>query len=216
MKREALCGLHYARWWRYGDPLAWKKRRRQVCTVEGCDLQRVGQGLCGKHYARQRRYGTTKRPERPTVCQVKNCGRPVAAHALCDRHYRRTRRGLDTERRCRFCGTPLDANAHMGRVYCSKECKEQELAVRRRENHRERWLKRYGLTVEGYDLLSEQQEGRCAICGTDTPNGRNWHVDHDHKTNKVRGLLCHNCNILLGNAHDDPAILQAAIDYLSS
>jgi hypothetical protein len=65
-------------------------------------------------------------------------------------------------------------------------------------------------------MVAEQGD-KCAICGRAEPNGRGrWHIDHDHKTGKVRGLLCNNCNVLLGHAHEDPAILWAAIDYLAN
>jgi hypothetical protein len=60
------------------------------------------------------------------------------------------------------------------------------------------------------------QEGKCALCHTDKPNGRGkrLHVDHCHGTGKIRALLCHSCNAGLGAFKDDPALLRAAIDYL--
>jgi hypothetical protein len=73
----------------------------------------------------------------------------------------------------------------------------------------------YGLTVEQYEALLERQAGRCAICRTDEPGGRgNWHVDHCHESNAVRGLLCATCNVGLGMFRDDPTRLAAAIAYL--
>lgn len=63
--------------------------------------------------------------------------------------------------------------------------------------------------------MIEQQEGRCGICGG-LPDGK-WErlaVDHDHATNQVRGLLCTNCNLILGNAQDNTEILERAINYL--
>jgi hypothetical protein len=73
----------------------------------------------------------------------------------------------------------------------------------------------YGFTVEQIDEMAKQG---CAICGTTEWMGRHKrpHVDHDHATNRVRGLLCHHCNMALGQFHDDPAILRAAIRYLAS
>ena len=54
------------------------------------------------------------------------------------------------------------------------------------------------------------QGGRCAACGQDEPK----HVDHDHETGRVRGMLCFLCNQALGNVRDDVTRLQALIDYL--
>ena len=47
-------------------------------------------------------------------------------------------------------------------------------------------------------------------------DGKKFHVDHDHKTGKVRALLCFNCNVMLGNSFDDPEILRRALLYLES
>lgn len=69
------------------------------------------------------------------------------------------------------------------------------------------------MTVEEFDALLLKQNNKCAICGVDhsiLPRG--LHIDH--KGSKVRGLLCHQCNVLIGFAQDNPVILQAAIHYL--
>jgi hypothetical protein len=75
----------------------------------------------------------------------------------------------------------------------------------------------YGITVEQYDELLHKQNGRCAICNTDKPDGpgKCFVVDHDHKRKSVRGLLCCKCNFVLGHANDDPAILASSIKYLA-
>lgn len=76
-------------------------------------------------------------------------------------------------------------------------------------------LKRnYGITVEYYDALDKQQAGKCAICGGVNKNGKRLAVDHEHKTGKVRGLLCLPCNLLLGNAEERVPVLVNAIEYL--
>lgn len=57
-----------------------------------------------------------------------------------------------------------------------------------------RLQRNYGLTLEQYDLLKEKQKSKCAICGLEKP----LVIDHCHKTNKVRALLCSHCNRSLG------------------
>ena len=80
---------------------------------------------------------------------------------------------------------------------------------------RRRVLKKYGLTPETYEELLNSQGRRCAICLVSTPSGKKgWHVDHCHKTGKVRGILCNNCNVVLGHARDEIATLQLAVAYL--
>jgi hypothetical protein len=80
-------------------------------------------------------------------------------------------------------------------------------------------LKKYGLTVEEYNRILHDQDGKCAIrgcnrTGKDEARGSRLHVDHDHKTGAVRGLLCSHCNTGLGKFLDSPDKLQAAIEYL--
>jgi hypothetical protein len=75
---------------------------------------------------------------------------------------------------------------------------------------------RYGITLEQYNALLEEQGGRCAICRVDEPGGSltKWAVDHCHNSLKVRGLLCTACNMGIGQLGDDPARLRAAADYI--
>ncbi len=74
-------------------------------------------------------------------------------------------------------------------------------------------LRIYGLTPERYDTILQNQGGVCAICRMDR-DVRRLAVDHDHKTNKVRGILCHFCNTALGKFLDSVEILKKAISYL--
>lgn len=73
-------------------------------------------------------------------------------------------------------------------------------------------LKVYGLSMDQYDELLENQDGGCAICEV-KPDGTLF-VDHDHTTGAVRGLLCSNCNFGLGLFADDPDRLIAGVEYL--
>ncbi len=77
---------------------------------------------------------------------------------------------------------------------------------------------RYGITAKEYKEIFEAQKGVCAICGKSQNPKHRWllGVDHDHKTNQVRGLLCHKCNVILGLCNENPNILTNAISYLRS
>jgi DNA-directed RNA polymerase subunit RPC12/RpoP len=84
-----------------------------------------------------------------------------------------------------------------------------------KQYRRDSAIKAYGLTPEEYRAMIERQGGGCAICGGG-PNGMgDFHVDHCHDTKRVRGILCHRCNTMLGLAKDDPARLIAAAEYLN-
>ena len=79
-----------------------------------------------------------------------------------------------------------------------------------RKSKRKSLLKRYDLTIEDFESLAERQNYKCAICEIETE----LVVDHCHTTNKVRGLLCNTCNLMLGYSKDNPDILHKAIKYL--
>ena len=99
--------------------------------------------------------------------------------------------------------------------------REQTLAHRRAwhaahpEYQRGKNLQRYGISQDDFLALLEKQGGRCKICGTNEFNSQGPMVDHDHVIGHVRGILCHNCNRMLGNAKDLTSTLEAGADYLS-
>ena len=86
------------------------------------------------------------------------------------------------------------------------------------EKCRARRLKnQYNLTPEEWQKILDFQKGLCAICGRPASDfKRSLHVDHDHSTKLVRGLLCWQCNSLLPNRRDLTLLLGAAVDYLNS
>lgn len=75
--------------------------------------------------------------------------------------------------------------------------------------------KTYGITVEDEKHLLESQGGVCAICEAEDTGPMRFHIDHDHATGQVRGVLCGNCNKGIGLLRDDPALLERATIYLS-
>lgn len=90
-------------------------------------------------------------------------------------------------------------------------------AAGRRAYQRRDYLSRnYGITLEQFNWLLAGQGSKCPICYTSVPSsGRACHVDHDHKSGRVRGVLCGKCNVGLGQARDTADILRAAAAYLS-
>jgi len=75
--------------------------------------------------------------------------------------------------------------------------------------------KNLGVTKEQHQEIYKSQNGCCAICGKhESEFKRKLYTDHNHITNKIRGLLCFQCNTLLGNAKDKIEILRNSIIYL--
>jgi len=75
-------------------------------------------------------------------------------------------------------------------------------------------LRKFGITLADYDKMFNDQNGVCAICGKTNLKRRRLAIDHNHKTNKVRGLLCGKCNKAIGLFEENPEILEKAIKYL--
>lgn len=76
-------------------------------------------------------------------------------------------------------------------------------------------LKAFGINADQYETMLEEQEYACAICHKPDICGRALAVDHCHRTNTVRGLLCTNCNMALGKFQDNIDIIKNAIEYLT-
>jgi hypothetical protein len=142
--------------------------------------------------------------------------------------------------KCVKCGIHKDEHHFRIRPekgYREKSCKECRYAQARsnknraanvaryrssdkyKESIRRGVLKKYGLTIEEYNNVVESQDGLCAICKnpeTRTIRGKlkSLSVDHDHKTGRVRGIICDNCNTILGRVKDSEDHLLALLDYL--
>jgi hypothetical protein len=95
-----------------------------------------------------------------------------------------------------------------GRESCCKTCRVESVTRRKLK-----YL--YGLYPEDVKALIADQGGLCAICQRVlSVNSKQVHVDHDHATNRVRGILCHRCNLALGLLDDDANVVKAALEYL--
>ena len=114
-------------------------------------------------------------------------------------------------------------NPHKGREktkrYAEKYPERVREASRRyyrkhKDKRRARQLKKdYGISTAEWAVLYGLQAGRCAICGG-VDNDRSLAVDHCHRSEKIRGLLCLVCNMTLGRFNDNPALLEKAAAYL--
>lgn len=112
--------------------------------------------------------------------------------------------------------------------WCKACCAESARGVRERRliarpghdrtvNLRGLLRRRYGIDLLDFQLLADMQRQKCAICGgvgSKHPNKQRLHVDHCHVTKKIRGLLCHSCNVALGLFKDDAVVLRKAAAYL--
>lgn len=133
----------------------------------------------------------------------------------------------DGLRRCTSCGEMLPESAFSakfqgsvrrgaapgtGRTYLLSSCK----ACANRNSARLASLRRDGV----FSRLYDEQSGKCAGCERWFPHDgkghAGLHVDHDHETGNVRGLLCPNCNTALGKLRDDPSVLHRLIRYLGA
>lgn len=184
------CLLHYKRWRRHGDPEVTRVAywQRQECAVEGCERTASGQG-----------------PDRDT--------------GYCATHLSRFRRhgdplvrSYDKDQECTRCGDPISRLAKSGSGLCGRCWKLADNS---------KYRKRAGglVTQEEFLQMNEEQGGLCVICHrpeTSMARGRvrSLAVDHDHKTGRVRALLCSRCNLSIGRFEDDPALLEAAAAYL--
>lgn len=100
--------------------------------------------------------------------------------------------------------------------YLSKQAQykhEGKLKIAARRSH----LKRtFGMTQEEYEARLREQGGGCAVCKRPPKPGKSLHVDHDHETGYVRGLLCFSCNAALGHFQDDIDRIDAALTYVAA
>lgn len=88
---------------------------------------------------------------------------------------------------------------------------------RNREKVRDKQLRyKYGISSDQYRGLLKHQGGSCALCGRSPKKNKSLSVDHDHKTKKVRGLLCQDCNVALGLFLDSKKTFRKAIKYLTN
>lgn len=158
-------------------------------------------------------------------CSISDCtSEKVIAKGLCQYHYDRKRRYGDTTTRpkvliCHDCKSEYDVRPTGNLPTVCDPCFTQRHRNRQRADRRRKGLwELYKMTEAEYWAMHKSQGGLCLICGG-VQKGRGAKnnvlaVDHNHKTGKIRGLLCTNCNTGMGGLKDSIELLEKAINYL--
>ena len=125
-------------------------------------------------------------------------------------------------KQCKNCNSDFEFKYRTRRNHCSTECYfEYQKKIRpptdntsdASRNSKYKW--RYGITLEEYNVMLASQDNCCKVCNIHEDKlSKKLCVDHDHKTGEVRGLLCADCNIGLGNLKDDPEIIENLLTYI--
>ena len=104
-------------------------------------------------------------------------------------------------------GTPT-SDPYRRRYY--EENKENIRAYARDYQRR----RRYHLDADAHAALLKSQNGKCAACERTDPGPKGWIVDHDHKTGKVRGIVCHKCNVVIGSIERNAYTIKKLFLYI--
>ena len=104
------------------------------------------------------------------------------------------------------------------RPHVKAKFKERYIRANERDKRRIRELRYkcslHGLSLADFDKMVEKQDNSCAICHIPFSESNAPHLDHDHFNEKMRGLLCHNCNCALGFFNDGYGVISNALQYL--
>jgi hypothetical protein len=239
---RGYCNMHYRRVIKTGSPgqAETKRLRGRVCSVDGCERKAEANAMCGMHYARVAKHGAPGPVESLRyggLCTVDGCDRKAKARKLCGGHYGQQAAGRpfapvrdswigkaherdeQGNKQCRECRGWFPEGAYTRSAksqdglapYCSSCRKDRTLRIA------------HGITLAQYEERLASQGGACAICGTDErAQGREYHVDHDHRCcpgrkgcgKCIRGLLCGPCNTGIGMLGEDAGRMWAAMMYL--
>jgi hypothetical protein len=148
--------------------------------------------------------GTPKSPEHVEAMRKSLIGHEVSDETRVKIAEKLRSRG-PSKKTCRYCAAEFMGG---GNASICPECWPHHYDDRALHYR----CKKYRITVEEYRRLLKEQQGKCAICGE---HSSRWLcVDHDHKTDVIRGLLCESCNMAIGKMKDNPTLLETAARYL--
>lgn len=219
----------------------------RICSVEGCYEITVAKGLCGTHYKRYKRHGDVKQTRsedwgkrnRHELYPIWKGVIRTHSMRLCDRwrdfwlfvedvgkkpesnvRFQLLNR-LKTAGPGNFFWQTLELTAETAERRAKNVEYQRAYRATRPEKIKDRDLrKRYGITIDDWQRIYDEQGGVCKICGQpetkiDRRQGvvRSLSVDHCHETNKVRGLLCSDCNTAIGLFKHSEFLLIKAIGY---
>lgn len=149
-------------------------------------------------------------------CQAKRSGQVFTARTS-KRLARAARDAAAEHSDAVFVPTKPCKHGHSLRFTSSGNCVECFKASRERRRIKAKIVRiksEYGLSETEHMQLFEGQQQSCAICLTEFSDRFSMHIDHCHRSGKVRGLLCQKCNQAIGLLRDDPAIIAAALEYV--
>lgn len=117
-----------------------------------------------------------------------------------------------------FCEFDFYKNSRTSDGYSTicKECCKSSRSRATNKDHARDIQRKYNLSPDDYDKLRASQNYRCKICGLHENKNlhKKLHIDHDHSTGMIRGLLCNSCNRGIGLLQDDYVLLYAAARYV--
>ena len=98
---------------------------------------------------------------------------------------------------------------------CTAEAGRQDYEKHKRKRTSAGLERKYGISLDDYEQMSEDQDHACALCQEpEMVEGRRMAIDHDHETGRIRGLLCFKCNTSLGRVCDTQAALERLVAYV--
>lgn len=144
------------------------------------------------------------------ICAKEGCDKLFHSRKLCQTHYR------TALRLTRNGGRKVPGPAPDPTKVRSRHNATNPQRLRDSEMYRKMNLKQnYNMTVEDYEAMLAAQSSLCLICSMDfTKDIKTPHIDHDHVTGQIRGILCHYCNLGLGQFKDNTETLKNAVTYL--
>lgn len=134
----------------------------------------------------------------------------------CAKYYQKNKEKLAAKQK-KYYDDNRDIIVEKRRIYIKKTKEKRQLYHQGRKKERRAYsLKHtYGITIEDYNKMFSDQSGCCKICGIhENKLNKILHVDHCHKSGRIRGLLCTKCNSVLALCDDNVQVLSEAINYL--